>query len=338
MKNYLNKDWPVYLIVLGVLMIIAREVIIHFTGPGPVSTDEQTGQWTAPSLYYDHTLEGEDREKVIYGEELIANTAKYFGPKGKVLQITNGMNCQNCHLQAGKLPWGNNYSAVNSTYPKFRDRSGTVETISRRINDCFERSLNGKAIDTLGKEMQSIIAYIKWLGQDVEKGTKPESSGIRQLDYLDRAADPARGRLVFMARCQSCHGANGAGVMDPGGLQYTYPPLWGENSYNTGAGLFRLSRIAGYVKDNMPFNQSSHAEPALSDEEAWDVAAFVNSQPRPEKDLAGDWPDISKKPIDHPFGPYDDGFDERQHKYGPFLPIIEARKKLKGETALAQQK
>ena len=77
----------------------------------------------------------------------------------------------------------------------------------------------------------------------------------------------------------------------------------------------------------MPLNQASHNIPALTDEECWDVAAFVNSQPRPKKDLTGDWPNIAKKPIDHPFGPYADGFSEEQHKYGPFKPIIEARKK-----------
>ena len=61
--------------------------------------------------------------------------------------------------------------------------------------------------------------------------------------------------------------------------------------------------------------------PFLTDEEAWDVAAYVNSMPRPDKDLSQDWPDISKKPIDHPFGPYADSFSEEQHKYGPFDPI-----------------
>ena len=76
----------------------------------------------------------------------------------------------------------------------------------------------------------------------------------------------------------------------------------------------------------MPFNQASHKAPVLSDEESWDVAAFVNSRPRPSKDLSKDWPNIAKKPIDHPFGPYADGFSETQHKFGPFKPIIEARK------------
>lgn len=282
--------------------------------------------WQAPSLYLDYKLEGPEREQVIYGEELITHTSRYFGPTGSIAPLTNGMNCQNCHLDAGTRTWGNNYGAVAATYPKFRDRSGTLETIAKRVNDCFERSLNGSPIDTAGKEMQAIISYIKWIGQDVPKGTKPEGSGIRELNYLTRAADPRKGKILYQSSCQSCHGASGEGLLSPNGNEYAYPPLWGPHSYNTGAGLYRLSRFAGYIKDNMPFNQSSHQSPALTDEAAWDLAAFVNSQPRPGKDLQKDWPDISKKPIDHPFGPYADGFSEKQHKYGPFDPIIAARK------------
>jgi thiosulfate dehydrogenase len=195
----------------------------------------------------------------------------------------------------------------------------------------MERSLNGKTMDSTSKEMQAMIAYIKWVGHAVAKDSTPKGSGIQPPAYLDRAASPENGSVVYSAKCQSCHGANGEGLMAADGKGYTYPPLWGPNSYNSGAGLFRLSRFAGYVRDNMPLNQATHNAPALSDEEAWDVAAFVNSRPRPSKDLSSDWPNIAKKPIDHPFGPYADGFSEAQHKFGPFKPIIEARKKQKEE-------
>ena len=98
-------------------------------------------------------------------------------------------------------------------------------------------------------------------------------------------------------------------------------------SSNTAAGLFRLSKVAGFIKGNMPNLTSSLEKPTLTDEEAWDIAAYVSSMPRPEKKFKKDWPDISKKPIDHPFKPYSDNFSERQHKYGPFKEIIEASKK-----------
>ncbi len=252
-----------------------------------------------------------------YGHELIANTSYYFGPKGSVAPITNGMNCQNCHLEAGTLPWANNYSAVISTYPKFRARSGAVETVPKRVNDCFERSLNGKAIDSNSREMKAIVAYLHWIGDEIPKGAKPKGSGIMDLPFMDRAADPAKGKIVYQQKCVSCHGPNGEGQPNIEGYGYAYPPLWGEHSYNDGAGLFRLSRFAGYVKANMPFG-ANYKSTQLSDEEAWDVAAFVNSQPRPKKDISKDWPDISKKPFDHPFGPFSDGKTEQQHKYGPW--------------------
>lgn len=261
-----------------------------------------------------------DGPLIWYGRELIVNTAKYLGPEGSVLRISNGMNCQNCHLDAGTKPWGNNYGAVYSTYPKFRDRSGSIETIYKRVNDCFERSLNGKALDTASREMQAIYAYIHWLGEEIPKGQKPKGSGIQELPYLERAANPDNGKMVYTQKCQSCHGADGEGVKNMDGNMYQYPPLWGPHSYNVGAGLYRLSRFAGYVKNNMP-QGADHNNPQLSNEEAWDVAAFVNSRPRPGKDLQSDWPDISKKPVDHPFGPYVDPFPEQQHKFGPFSPI-----------------
>ncbi|MGL6266945.1 MAG: c-type cytochrome, partial [Chitinophagaceae bacterium] len=177
-------------------------------------------------------------------------------------------------------------------------------------------------------EMKAIIAYLHWLGDEVPKGTKPKGSGIMELPYLSRAADPAKGKVVYQAKCKVCHGNNGQGQPNTEGYGYTYPPLWGRNSYNSGAGLFRIVRFAGFVKNNMPFGQVDFHNPQLSNEESWDVAAFVNSQPRPQKDLSKDWPDISKKPVDHPFGPFADGFSEQQHKYGPFGPIVKEREKV----------
>ena len=262
----------------------------------------------------------------LYGYNLIANTSYYLGPKGIVKPISNGMNCQNCHLNAGTIPYGNNYSAVVSTYPKFRDRSGSIETISKRVNDCIERSLNGVALDTNSKEMKAILSYMHWVGDEIPKGKKPKGSGLLELEYLKRPANPINGKIVYQANCASCHGNNGEGKLNDQGYGYTYPPVWGNNSYNTGAGLYRLSRLAGYVKANMPYGLATYNKPQLSDEEAWDVAAYVNTQPRPQKSFSQDWPDISKKPIDHPFGPFSDDFSEVQHKYGPFDVIKEHRK------------
>lgn len=288
-----------------------------------VAAEEPEMPWQAPdSNTIPHTAAG---DQIRYGRDLIARTSWYLGPKGTVAHISNGMNCQNCHLAAGTKPWGNNYSSVSATYPRYRDRSGTIESIEKRVNDCLERSLNGNTLDSNSKEMRAIVAYMHWLGSNVSKGKKPLGSGISSLKNLDRPADPEKGKMVFMEKCQNCHGANGGGQPDTvAGTGYLYPPLWGPGSYNIGAGLYRLSRMAGYVKDNMPFGVS-HGNSQLTDEQAWDVAAFINAQPRPDKDLSKDWPQKNTKPVDYPFGPFADSFSAQQHKFGPFDPIQQSK-------------
>jgi thiosulfate dehydrogenase len=287
--------------------------------------DSVASEWKAPDI---KTIPSTDEgAMILYGRDLMATTSKYFGPKGTVAAITNGMNCQNCHLDAGAKSYGNSFAAVAATYPMLRNRSGIVESIEFRINDCLQRSLNGKTIDSNSKEMRAMVAYLKWIGKDVAPKLKPKGAGIVEIPFLKRAADTAKGRIVYMKTCITCHGPQGKGLYNKDSSGYTYPPLWGKHSYNTGAGLYRISRFAAYVKYNMPFEKASHQSPQLTDEEAWDVAAFVNSQPRPVKFFKQDWPDLSKKAVDYPYGPFADTFSAAQHKYGPFEPIAKLRKK-----------
>jgi thiosulfate dehydrogenase len=312
----------------GILFVTVIVLAIVFI-PADFRKDETSpatytgAEWNMPDI---NSLPATPEVELIrYGKELIVNTSFYLGPKGTIARVSNGMNCENCHLDAGTRYEGNNYSAVFSTYPKVRGRSGAMETIYKRVNDCLQRSLNGKDLDSNSREMHAIYCYIKWLGINVPKQVTPEGAGIVDLPFMDRAADPAEGKIVYVQKCQRCHAADGEGVFNIDSTGYEYPPLWGSKSYNTGAGLFRLSRFAGYVKYNMPYDaKDSQARP--STEEAWDVAAFVNTQPRPTKKFINDWPDISKKPFDEPFGPYTDNFTEQQHKFGPFAPIVKAVK------------
>lgn len=335
MEKFLQSKWFIILLFGAILIVVINELsTCNYPSQAKISQAVSEDFWLAPNLSIDPVEEGEDRQQLVYGFNLISNTSKYLGPKGIVAQSSNGMNCQNCHLDGGGKPYGNNYGAVASTYPKFRERSGQLESIEKRVNDCFERSLNGTAIDSSSKEMKAIVAYIKWLGKNVPKGSKPKGSGITELPFLNRAASPVNGKTVYTQKCQSCHGADGSGQLDYSKISFIYPPLWGEKSYNSGAGLFRISRFAGYVKDNMPFSPNTdHFHSQITDEEAWDVAAFVNSQPRPKKDLSKDWPNIAAKPIDHPFGPYADSFSEQQHKFGPFEPIKKAKEEAVKKTS-----
>lgn len=280
--------------------------------------------WSAPDT--SEIPQTEEGNLIKYGRTLVINTAAFFGPKGSIAHVSNGMNCQNCHLNAGTKPFGNNFSLVATGYPRYKDRSASVETFVKKINDCFERSLDGKKIDTSSREMKAFVAYVKWVGKGVAKGSKPYGSGIEELSFSKTAADTAIGHKVYMLQCAKCHGNTGQGVLDANGIAYVYPPLWGSHSYNIGASIYRISKFAGYVKNNMPFG-INHDSSVLSVADAWNVAAFVNAQPHPYKNLAKDWPKAGTKPYDYPFGPYTDGFSETQHKYGPFDPIKKALQK-----------
>ncbi len=314
------------LIIISLLIGIANFFFKSETIPAIATNQvmDSANCWTGPGPYQIPT--DSLGKQIQYGRNLIANTAYYLGPAGIVAHQTNGMNCQNCHLEAGTKPWGNNYGAVASLYPKYRDRSGKIESIEMRVNDCLQRSLNGQPLDSLSKEMLAIKAYFLWLGKNIPKGTKPKGTGIQDLAFLSRAANPIEGKILYTNACLKCHLANGQGQAAIDGIGYMYPPLWGEHSYNNAAGLFRISRLAGFIKNNMP-NPVNYHHPILSNEAAWDIAAYINSQPRPSKNQDADWPNKAKKPIDYPYGPYADSFSEMQHKYGPYDAIVKARKK-----------
>lgn len=314
--SFIKSRWIVILACIILLaIIIGRNLILS----KDQKNKELISNWHAPDLQ--KLKDNEEGRRIRYGYDLISHTGKYFGPSGKIASITNGMNCQNCHISAGAISFGNCFSAVAATYPKFRERSGRVESIEFRINDCLVRSLNGRMIDSTSKEMQAMVAYLKWLGQSVPTGKKPVGAGLEDLPFLSRAADPGKGQLIFSSRCIICHGEKGEGKLHVDSGDFIYPPLWGDHSYNTGAGLLRLSRLASFIKNNMPFG-ATHDKPQLSNEEAWDVAAYINTQPRPVKIFAGDWPNLAGKPFDFPFGPYKDSFSEQQHRFGPFGAMV----------------
>ena len=320
--RFLQSTWfPVCLGISTTVLILSS--LLPCTGKTVLinssSNQYKEGEeWTAPDeneISYDS-----DGDLIRYGKELIVNTSKYLGPNGIVTQISNGMNCQNCHLDAGKKNYALPLSAVASTFPKWLDRSEKLQSIESRVNDCLQRSLNGKPLDSLNYEMRAFVAYLKWIGHEVPTGVKPKGSGIQPMPFLNRAADPVRGKKVFENDCSRCHGVDGEGVLTQDKTTYAYPPLWGENSYNVNATLYRIIPLASFIKANMPFDKINSSR-YLTDEEAWDVAAYIISKQRPGPHFTTDWPNVLKKPLDYAFAPYSDNFSELQHKYGPFGPI-----------------
>jgi thiosulfate dehydrogenase len=259
-----------------------------------------------------------------FGKRLISQTSEYLGPDladPKKRYMDSRLACASCHIGAGVDPGNLSLATAFTKYPRISPRSGGNETIQDRINGCMMRSMNGRALPEDSPEMIAMVAYLRFLAnQDAA------SSATRRKDHdppafktPNRAADLKAGEDVFAKRCAACHGSEGAGLAAARDLVhgFVFPPLWGPNSFNDGAGMHRVLTAARFVKARMPLGNAD-----LTDDQALDVAAFLNSKPRPEmKGLERDYPDRTKKPADTGYPPYADSFSLDQHRFGPFPPI-----------------
>ena len=199
--------------------------------------------------------------------------------------VGNQLNCTSCHLGNGSeafaAPWNN----MPSIYPIYRTRAGRVNSIQERINGCFERSMNGKALDLGSDDMNAMVSYMSWLSQDLPFGVSPEGRGFVKVDKtLEPNTD--NGKKLFAEKCTVCHGAEGEGQYNDDGT-YLYPAVAGDKSFNDGAGMARTYTAAAFIKGKMPFGQGN----SLSDQEAVDIAAYFTHLPRPVKaNKDKDWP------------------------------------------------
>lgn len=295
-------------------------------------------KWTPPDI---REL-GEDAfaTAVKYGRALVTDTANQLGPAvpdPAKRYSGNNLTCQNCHLQAGTQVYAMPFVGVWGQFPQYRGREGEVGTLEDRINGCMERSMNGRPLAPGSSEMKAFLAYAKWLSTGTPDGARIVGAGTLAFKEPARAADRQHGAEVYAQICAACHGEKGEGQRGEGTARYQFPPLWGDDSYNDGAGMSRLLAAAAFIKSNMPFGTTFDA-PALADDDAYDVAAYVNSQSRPHKaNLDRDFPNRLQKPVDTPYGPYIDGFAAEQHKYGPYEPIRAKLKELANEALRRRQ-
>lgn len=244
----------------------------------------------------DTQIAGEpNADQINHGKRLLTETRRLLP------QNTGAsMNCNSCHVQGGKKPMGAPYINTFNTYPQFNPRANRVVSLEDRINGCFMRSMNGKPLEKDSAEMKAMIAYMKWLAQDVPHGARVQIENAWPID-TKLVPDPVRGKSLYAAQCASCHGANGEGKKDSSGA-IAFPPLWGDESFNIGAGLARTYKAAALIRNNMPMGVNTHGNwgegGVLSDQDAVDVAEYFTHMPRP--DFAGkdkDFPN-GKKPKD----------------------------------------
>jgi thiosulfate dehydrogenase len=191
----------------------------------------------------------------------------------------SALRCVSCHLDQGRRANGS-WIGSFARFPQYRPRRGAVELIEDRVNDCLARSLNGKGLDPASADMRDIVAYLAFLSWRSSVGIPTAGPNARLVRFASLTADTTAGHQTFGTSCARCHGPDGQGTP-------VAPPLWGPKSFNIGAGMARVRTAASFVRDNMPFDQPG----TLTDQQAFDVAAFVVAQPRP--DFPGkqfDWP------------------------------------------------
>jgi len=198
--------------------------------------------------------------------------------------VGNSLRCASCHLkdglQAGAMPWVGSYAR----FPQYRARSGKVDLIEDRINDCFLRSMNGRALNPTGRDMRDIVSYFAFLSRGLPVGVEMEGQGLPRLQPLQ--GDLARGMAVFSSTCARCHGAKGQGTA-------LAPPLWGPRSYNVGAGMARIVTAASFIHALMPIDRAQQLTP----QQAFDVATYINTRSRPNfAPKVHDWPHGGKPP------------------------------------------
>jgi len=272
------------------------------------------------------TLDDSEESLVIkYGHELFVNTPKYIGPNNSKLNMAyagNSLSCNNCHLSAGTKPFSAPLIGIIQRFPQFRGRENKIGTIEERINGCMERSMNGRKMPEQSKEMNAIVRYLSWISRYSPADGNIEGKGFLKIIIPDREVNLSHGATVFRKICSECHGFDGQGLKDKGSFVYTYPPLWGEGSFNNGAGMTRVITAAQFIKGNMPFGVT-YLNPQLTDDQAFDVAGYISQQARPvKKNLEEDFPNLVKKPVSTGYPPYADPFSTEQHQVGPFLEII----------------
>lgn len=214
------------------------------------------------------------------GKTLLTDTHKQL-PRN----VGNGLNCTSCHLNGGTSAFASPWVGLTGAFPEYRSRGGKVISLQERVNDCFQRSMNGKPLAYDSTEMNAIMAYMKWLSAGVPTGTSVPGRGFEKID-ASLVPDRQHGKAVYAAQCASCHGSDGQGTKNPQG-GYIFPPVWGKDSFNVGAGMARMFTAAAFVKHNMPLGQGG----TLSAQEAVDVAAYFTQQPRPDfAARVNDWP------------------------------------------------
>jgi thiosulfate dehydrogenase len=267
-------------LIFGSLFVgwkISQDLAPSETASTPQTQSETTSneiEFNPPSM--DDVPDGPLGESIKYGHQLMMETNTVVDE-----YVGNNLSCASCHANGGTVKEEAPMVGLSAVYPEYRPREGEVYTLEDRINGCMIRSMNGKMFPADSKEMRGMIAYLQYMSKGVPAGAEIPWRAAKEPKKFP-VPSVQDGEKLYAQSCASCHAADGSGTGPNTG-----PAVWGENSFNDGAGMSRLTKMAGYVQKNMPKGQGG----TLSDQDAINVAAYILSHDRPEfKGHDGDWP------------------------------------------------
>jgi thiosulfate dehydrogenase len=225
---------------------------------------------TATPVYDPKALPaGDVGDSIRLGREIVMNTQTAM--KG---YVRAKMDCAACHLAGGTQAKGGSFVGTYAYFPQYNKRANRVIALQDRLAECFLYSMNGRPPNLASEQMIGLVSYIAWLSRGVPAFSTPSPSS-KFIEPLPSASpDAARGKTLYAQQCSVCHQANGAGVAG------AFPPLWGPDSFNAGAGMAHIDRMTGFVMHNMPQN----APGTLSLQDSYDISGYVLSNVRPSFD------------------------------------------------------
>lgn len=266
------------LMLAGAVLAVIGILAIRPVGQPQISLAEPASEEQFQPRPESEIPEGPQGDAIRRGRAIFTSTrlnaAQFVG---------SDLSCSSCHLDAGRQANSSPMWAAWVAYPQYRTKTRAISTMEDRIRGCFTYSMNAQyspagAAPPPGSDIyRDLQSYFHWLAAGAPTGKKLAGSGYPTPPLSASSYDYARGSLVYEQKCSACHGADGAGQRNPDG-SVTIPPLWGDRSFNWGAGMARIDLAAGFIKANMPLGQGN----TLSDQDAWDVAAYIDSHERPK--------------------------------------------------------
>ena len=248
---------------LSLAVLLLTGVVSGWSGPHPTPLAPPAG---IQSHFQTAAMpSGNKGQQIRLGKLIFDQTPKYAST-----YVGNQLSCSDCHIRSGTAAYAAPMIDMANLFPMYNKRAGRVISLQERFQECFTRSENGSPLPRDSEEMKALTAYVDWLSRDGVKGHAYEGRGFVKLPAL--TGDPEKGKTIYASQCSSCHGVDGAGFPP------MLPPLWGQNSYSDGAGMDHPEKMAAFLIHNMPLNHPD----TLTPQDAFNVAAFVHTMPRPK--------------------------------------------------------